>query len=92
MAQKVVMEFFSEFGIEIFNGYLGGMIKKFVSQHKQDWDQHLQLLVAAYRVSPHPATGFSPNYLMFGKEVNLPSYILFPFLQTEAAPDLSEYV
>ena len=78
--------------IERFNGTLGRMIKKFVSQHKQDWDQHLQLLVAAYRASPHPATGFSPNYLMFGREVNLPSDILFPFPQTEVAPDLPEYV
>ena len=58
---------------------LGRMIKKVVSQHKQDWDQHLQLLVAEYQASPHPATGFSPNYSMFGREVNLSSGILFPF-------------
>ncbi|VDI49711.1 Hypothetical predicted protein [Mytilus galloprovincialis] len=33
----------------------------------------------AYRSSPHPATGHTPNFMMLGREINISSSILFPF-------------
>ena len=77
--------------IERFNGTLGRMIKKFVDRNKSNWDKHLSLLLAAYRATPHPPTGYSPNFLMFGREVNIPSDILFPFPKPEAPSTVHEY-
>lgn len=42
--------------IERFNGILGGIIRKFVEHNKNRWDKYSSLLLAAYRVTPHPAT------------------------------------
>ena len=78
--------------IERFNETLGRMIKKFVDKNKTNWDKHLDLLLAAYRATPHPATGYSPNMLMFGREVNIPSNILYPFPRQEEPASVHEYV
>ena len=78
--------------IERFNGTLGRMIRKFVDRNKNNWDKYLSLLLAAYRASPHPATGYTPNMLMFGREVNIASDILFPFPRPEEPSDVHEYV
>ena len=48
------------------------MMSAYVSKHQRDWDTNLNLLTAAYRSSVHETTGFSPNYLMFGREVKTP--------------------
>lgn len=78
--------------IERFNSTLGRMIKKFVDHNKSNWDKHLNLLLAAYRSTIHPATGYSPNMLMFGRELNIPSDILYPFPRPEEPADVHEYV
>ena len=78
--------------IERFNSTLGRMIKKFVDHNKSNWDKHLNLLLAAYRSTIHPATGYTPNMLMFGRELNIPSDILYPFPRPEEPADVHEYV
>lgn len=69
--------------IERFNRTLAGMIKSFVNVNATNWDQHINLLLAAYRSSIHPATGYSPNFLMLGREINIPQKILFPTPENE---------
>ena len=76
--------------IERFNETLGHMIKKFVDRNKTNWDKHLDLLLAAYSATPHPATGYSPNMLMFGREINIPSNILYPLYVSELRDGLEE--
>ena len=53
------------------------MIKTFVNKNVTNWDEYIDLLLAAYRSTPHPATGFSPNYMMLGREVNIPLNLMF---------------
>ena len=48
--------------------------------------------MAAYRSTCHPSTGYSPNMLVFGREVNIPGDLLFPFPRPEDPPDVHEYV
>ena len=64
--------------VERFNQTLAKMIRSFTEDHPNEWDKHLPLLTAAYRCTVHPATGFTPNFLMFGREVNIPADLLFP--------------
>ena len=54
------------------------MLGKVVDVHQRDWDERLPYVMAAYRASCHEATGFSPNYLIFGgKENRAPLDIVF---------------
>ena len=64
--------------IERFNKTLASMIRSYISNDHQNWDVHIPFLTSAYRSTVHPSTGFSPNFLMFGREVNLPPDILYP--------------
>ena len=54
------------------------MIRSFVDKNATNWDLYIGILMAEYRSTPHPATGYSPNMLMFGREVIMPNQLLFP--------------
>ena len=62
--------------VERFNGTLKGMLRKFVSRNKKDWDQYLPYLLFAYREVPQETTGFSPFELLFGRRVRGPLDVL----------------
>ena len=57
---------------ERFNCTMTQMIKAYIKGEQRDWDVHLAYLCAGYRASKHEATGFTPNFLMLGREVRLP--------------------
>ena len=62
---------------ERFNRTLIKMIKSYIKEDKTEWDLYLGCLGAAYRSSIHESTGLTPNLLMLGREVRLPSEIIF---------------
>jgi len=49
-----------------------------VSDSQKDWDEHVSYALGAYRATKHSATGFSPNYLVFGRELASLFEIMFP--------------
>lgn len=63
--------------IERFHRTLNTMLGKVVSTHQRDWDEFLPYVMAANRASNHEVTGFSPNYLIFGRENRAPLDIVF---------------
>jgi transposase InsO family protein len=58
--------------VERFNETLVVMISMYVSKHQSDWDKHLNILRGAYMSAPHPTTGYTPNYMEYGRELKLP--------------------
>lgn len=52
---------------ERFNQTLGEMIKSFIENNVNEWDKYLCILMAEYRSTPHPSTGYSANMLMLGR-------------------------
>ena len=68
------------------------MITAYASDHQRTWDQYLPMLTMAYRSTPHESSGFSPNQLMLGREVNLPVDILVGQPPVEREIDEHEYV
>ena len=58
--------------VERFNGTLAEGLSMYVSTHQKDWDQHLPMILFAYRVSPNATTHESPFYLLYGREPRLP--------------------
>ena len=57
---------------ERYNSTLLQMIRAYISDDQQDWDEHLHLLAAAYRAAVNETTGFTPNFMMLGREVRMP--------------------
>ena len=52
------------------------MLAKVVADHHRDWDDRLQAVMAAYRASQHDSTGFSPNFILLGRECRAPLDLL----------------
>ena len=58
--------------LERFHRTLNTMLAKVVGESQKDWDLWILQVVSAYRASQHTATGFSPNFLVFGRENRMP--------------------
>ena len=63
---------------ERLNRTIFQMIKAFLKGEQCNWNQHLECLAAAYRAAKHEKTGFTPNFLMLGREVRLPGELSIP--------------
>ena len=48
------------------------MLGKVVRADQRDWDDRLPFVLAAYRSTKHESTGFTPNFLTFGRENRAP--------------------
>ena len=62
---------------ERFNRTLCNMLKSLKESEKKDWKKHLPKLAFAYNSTVNKSTGFSPFYLMFGRESKLPIDLVF---------------
>ena len=48
------------------------MISMYIHANQTDWDQFIPYCVFAYNTSRHETNKFTPYYLLFGTEPNLP--------------------
>ena len=62
---------------ERMNRTLINMLKCLSNNEKINWKDHLAKLAFAYNSTINKATGFSPFYLMFGRESRLPIDLIF---------------
>jgi transposase InsO family protein len=70
---------------ERFNRTLCNMLKSLPAKAKKDWKSELPKLAFAYNSTIHKTTGFSPFYLMFGRESKLPIDQMFEVYEPETA-------
>ena len=57
-----------------FHRTLANIIAK-VTKTTKSWEAAIPVALAAYRATPHSSTGYTPNYLTFGREVKLPNSV-----------------
>ena len=60
------------------------------TEQRKDWDECLPYIGMAYRATPQESTGFSPNFLMFGRELAMPVDIMIP-LPEDSNEDQAQY-
>ena len=59
------------------------MFNKCVGKHPRDLDVYLPLPMSAYKSSIHESTGEIPSLLMLGREVELPTDLLYGHKDTQ---------
>ena len=63
---------------ERLNRTVKNMLKSIPENEKRKWRDHLPKLMFAYNSTVHKSTGFSPFFLLFGRESRLPVDGYFP--------------
>ncbi|CAA9996130.1 unnamed protein product [Nesidiocoris tenuis] len=58
--------------VERFHRTLANIISKISKNKGIDWEVLLPVALAAYRGTVHNSTGYTPNYLTYGRELRLP--------------------
>ena len=79
---------------EKFNGTLLNMLETLTPEQKKDWKSHVPALVHAYNCTRNTATGFSPYFLLFGRESRLPVDVEFGLQRggQKGSPGESNYI
>ena len=80
--------------VERMNRTLGAMLRQHVNENQENWDTLVELCTMAYRSSVHSVTGYTPNYLLFGRELPLPLDLVLrpPADQPDDSRTLTGYV
>ena len=64
--------------VERFNRTVADMIASYTSNQPNRWDEYLPYATFAYNTAVHASTGYTPFYLMFGREAREPNDVLPP--------------
>lgn len=71
---------------ERFNRTLGDMLRMYISSDHSNWDTVLPFVTFAYNTATQATTGFSPFFLVYGREPSCPLDTILPY-----QPDAAEY-
>jgi len=77
--------------VERFHRTMNSILAKTVSDHQKDWDTRLPFAMAAYRATQHDTTGYSPNFLVLGRETRAPPDLVFGSPDEEATDSEQTY-
>lgn len=78
--------------VECFNRTLLQMLKTLTEREKANWKESLNKLIYAYNCTRTEVRGFSPFYLLFGRDPRLPIDLLFRLTPETGTSDHQQYV
>ena len=76
---------------ERFTRTLLQMVKAYLCGEQRDWDLHLGCLAGAYRATPNESTKLSLNLLTIGRELRVPSELVFSSKNTCDGLEITSY-
>ena len=79
---------------EQFNSTLLNMLDTLAPEQKKDWTSYVPVMVHAYNCTKNTTNGYSPYYLLFGREPRLPTAVEFGLKRgnQQVPPSRSKYV
>lgn len=77
---------------ERFNRTLLSMLGTLEKDEKRQWHKHVPALVHAYNCTTHESTGYTPYYLLFGREPRLPIDLVFGLEKGQNSKSYSSYI
>ena len=63
--------------VERFNRTLLSMLSTTTKDHPFNWENQIRKVCMAYNTSVHASTGYTPFYLMFGRQASLPIDLMY---------------
>ena len=78
--------------VERLNRTLLAMLATCIEEHPFQWEEKLKKVCFAYNTSIHSTTGYTPFFLMFGRQARFPVDLLFDTPVPESEVKLPEYV
>jgi len=78
--------------VERFHRTMNSISVKTVSDHHRDWDSHLSFALAAFGATRHDSTGYTPNFLVLGREVRMPPDIVYGNPEDEPNENYDSFV
>lgn len=80
---------------EKLNRTLVDMLAMYTDLHQTNWDKVLPFITFAYNTSTHTTTGFSPFFLLFGREASCTLDTVLPyrsdFTEHQSVSDMASY-
>jgi len=77
--------------VEKFNSTLINLMAKCCETRQHDWDEHLPLLLFAYRSSLQESTRESPFFLLYGRDPRLPTETALSQPESPYQVDVEDY-
>jgi hypothetical protein len=74
--------------VERLHSFLNSAMTALHGHFGMDWDRYIDAALFVYRSSVHEVTGYTPYYLLFGREPTKPSDLIFTDPEPEYASEL----
>ena len=77
--------------VERLNSTLLAMLRTLPEANKKKWHESLNKMIFAYNATEHKSTGFSPHFLLFGREATLPIDLILGIEDIKEPEDYMKY-
>ena len=78
--------------IERWFSTFSNLMSTIVNRTQTDWDYLTKFVLHSYNNTEHSSTGFSPNYLLYGRDLDLPFDLCVPITMPRSCSDDKDFI